>query len=79
MLACLLASLLTQYLLQPFNYGNLKVKQEFTVENDPHEPTDWEAFVNIQDGRMPSSTAMDDCGAACKADGDTSNWSNGHG
>ena len=48
-----------QYLLQPFNYGNLRVKQEFAVENDPHGPTDWEEFVNIQDGRMPNSTAMD--------------------
>ena len=45
--------------MQPFNYGNLRVKQEFAVENDPHGPTDWEEFVNIQDGRMPNSTAMD--------------------
>jgi hypothetical protein len=46
----------SQYLVQPFDYGNLKVKQRFAIENDPHEPTDWDEFIKIQDGKMPKST-----------------------
>ena len=43
--------------MQPFDYGNLKVKQKFAIENDPHEPTDWDEFIKIQDGKMPKSTS----------------------
>ena len=34
----------------------MKVKQRFAIENDPHEPTDWDEFIKIQDGKMPKST-----------------------
>ena len=41
----------SQYLLQPFNYGNLMISQEYAIENDPHEPTEWTEFIKIQDGQ----------------------------
>ena len=48
----------SQYLLQPFQYGNLKITQKYAIENDPHEPTDWKEFIKIQDGR-PTKTRAD--------------------
>ena len=48
----------SQYLLQPFQYGNLKITQKYAIENDPHEPTDWKEFIKIQDGR-PTETRAD--------------------
>jgi hypothetical protein len=43
-------------MVQPFDYGSLNVQQKFAIENDPHEPTDWDEFIKIQDGKMPKST-----------------------
>ena len=48
----------SQYLLQPFQYGNLKITQKYAIENDPHEPTAWKEFIKIQDGR-PTETRAD--------------------
>ena len=50
----------SQYLLQPFRYGSLKVTQKYAIEKDPREPTDWNEFIKIQDGQMPKEkTALD--------------------
>jgi len=41
----------SQYLVQPFNYGNMPISQEYIIEHDPQEPTEWKEFIKIQDGK----------------------------
>jgi len=44
----------SQYLLQPFFYGNMPIAQEYAFEDDA--PTNWELFIKIQNGQMPTTT-----------------------
>jgi len=44
----------SQYLLQPFSYGNLRITQKYVMENDALKTSTWTEFIKIQDGQ-PSS------------------------